>query len=137
MPIYEYQCDGCGEVFEVRQRISDPPPAAHACGSVALHRVLSATSFVLKGTGWYATDYGNRSSPPKEGGEGGKADAPGSDGKAAGGEKGEAAKAAKADGNQASAAAPPAGGKAKGEGAKPAPTKAAAGAKGGGGPAAA
>lgn len=135
MPIYEYQCDGCGEVFEVRQRISDPPPAAHACGSAALHRVLSATSFVLKGTGWYATDYGNRSSPPKEGGEsseGGKADAAKGDGTGAGKEK---AAGGKTDGAKAPAAAPSAGGKA--DGAQAAPAKAATGAKGGGGPAAA
>ncbi len=60
MPIYEYQCDGCEQVFEVFQKHTDPPPARHACGSAQVRRVLSNTSFVLKGTGWYATDYGNR-----------------------------------------------------------------------------
>lgn len=60
MPIYEYECDGCQSVFEVRQKVSDPAPQAHSCGSTQVRRILSATSFVLKGTGWYATDYGNR-----------------------------------------------------------------------------
>ena len=61
MPIYEYQCDGCGEVFEVLQRHSDPPPPEHeACGSKDLHKVMSATSFVLKGEGWYITDYARK-----------------------------------------------------------------------------
>ena len=60
MPIYEYECDGCHSVFEVRQKVSDPAPTEHSCGSKQVRRILSATSFVLKGTGWYATDYGNR-----------------------------------------------------------------------------
>ena len=62
MPIYEYRCDGCQEVFEVFQKVSDPPPASHSCGSTQVQRVLSNTSFVLKGTGWYATDYARKDS---------------------------------------------------------------------------
>lgn len=61
MPIYEYQCDGCNAVFEVFQKVSDPAPEAHSCGSSKVHRILSNTSFVLKGTGWYATDYADKS----------------------------------------------------------------------------
>jgi putative FmdB family regulatory protein len=60
MPIYEYQCDGCNAVFEVFQKVSDPAPTTHACGSEKVHRILSNTSFVLKGTGWYATDYADK-----------------------------------------------------------------------------
>lgn len=60
MPIYEFECDGCHQVFEVRQKFSDAPPTSHSCGSTQVRRILSATSFVLKGTGWYATDYGTR-----------------------------------------------------------------------------
>jgi len=67
MPIYEYECDDCHEVFEVRQKMSDPPPAGHACGSQRVHRVLSATTFVLKGTGWYKTDYADKSRPSGDG----------------------------------------------------------------------
>jgi putative FmdB family regulatory protein len=60
MPIYEYQCDECAAVFEVFQKHTDPAPEQHSCGSRQIRRLLSNTSFVLKGTGWYATDYGNR-----------------------------------------------------------------------------
>jgi putative FmdB family regulatory protein len=61
MPIYEYQCLKCGEIFEVFQKLSDPPPKSHKCGSRRVQRVMSKTSFVLKGTGWYITDYGRKS----------------------------------------------------------------------------
>jgi len=57
MPIYEYQCEGCGEVFELIQKFSDQPITVHEkCGG-HVHRLLSAPSFRLKGSGWYATDY--------------------------------------------------------------------------------
>ena len=61
MPTYEYQCDKCGRVFEVRQRISEAPlTACDACGG-AVHRLLSSTPFILKGEGWYVTDYPSES----------------------------------------------------------------------------
>ena len=66
MPIYEYQCAACSAVFEVFQKHSDPPPAEHSCGSKEIRRLLSNTSFVLKGTGWYATDYGNKKNEGKK-----------------------------------------------------------------------
>jgi len=57
MPLYEYECEGCGEVFEVIQKFSDEPVAVHEkCGG-RVHRLISAPSFQFKGTGWYATDY--------------------------------------------------------------------------------
>ena len=72
MPIYEYQCETCEKVFEVYQRHSDPPPASHDCGSTRVRRVLSNTSFILKGTGWYATDYATPAkSEAKEASDGG------------------------------------------------------------------
>lgn len=57
MPIYEYHCTGCGRTIEVMQKISDEP--LHICPSCkgTLRRLISLTSFHLKGTGWYATDY--------------------------------------------------------------------------------
>ena len=65
MPLYEYKCDGCGEVFEVMQKFADEPLAVHAkCGG-PVHRLISAPAFQFKGTGWYVTDYaksGNGSS---------------------------------------------------------------------------
>jgi len=60
MPIYEYECQGCGETFEVMQKVSDPAPESHSCGATEVRRVLSQTSFVLKGTGWYLTDYARK-----------------------------------------------------------------------------
>ena len=60
MPIYEYKCLKCGEIFEVFQKLSDPPPKSHTCGSRRVQRVMSRTSFILKGTGWYITDYGRK-----------------------------------------------------------------------------
>jgi putative FmdB family regulatory protein len=61
MPTYEYKCDACGRVFEARQRISEPPLAAcDACGG-AVRRLLSPAPFILKGEGWYVTDYPSES----------------------------------------------------------------------------
>lgn len=57
MPIYEYQCEKCGKVSEVLQKRFDVDEApCEACGAPA-KRIMSNTSFVLKGTGWYVTDY--------------------------------------------------------------------------------
>jgi len=60
MPIYEYECGKCGEIFEVMQKISEPPPSRHTCGSKRVKRLMSRTSFILKGEGWYVTDYGRK-----------------------------------------------------------------------------
>lgn len=57
MPIYEYECLACGKNHEIMQKISDAPLAAcPACGG-ELKKLISSTSFVLKGSGWYVTDY--------------------------------------------------------------------------------
>jgi putative FmdB family regulatory protein len=61
MPIYEYKCPKCGE-FEVTQRITeDALKKCPTCKS-KVERLLSRTSFILKGTGWYATDYASKPS---------------------------------------------------------------------------
>jgi putative FmdB family regulatory protein len=61
VPTYEYECDACHRVFEVRQRITeDPLTTCDACGG-AVHRLLSAAPFILKGEGWYVTDYPSES----------------------------------------------------------------------------
>lgn len=58
MPVYEYQCEGCGQRFERWQKITEGPVSeCPTCSSGAVRRLISATSFALKGTGWYATDY--------------------------------------------------------------------------------
>jgi len=59
MPIYEYCCDDCEQIFEEWQRNHDEVEAkCPVCGGAA-RRIISNTSFVLKGTGWYVTDYAN------------------------------------------------------------------------------
>src|SRR5580704_7807562 len=58
MPLYEYKCQSCGKIFEVIQKFADEPLKTHPeCGGV-VEKVISAPAFHLKGTGWYATDYG-------------------------------------------------------------------------------
>ena len=57
MPTYEYECLKCPRIFEVRQRITEPAlETCDRCGG-PIHRLLSATPFILKGGGWYVTDY--------------------------------------------------------------------------------
>ncbi len=58
MPIYEYSCVECGHDFEKIQKISDSPVRkCPSCGRLKARRLISRTSFVLKGDGWYVTDY--------------------------------------------------------------------------------
>jgi putative FmdB family regulatory protein len=60
MPIYEYRCEKCGREFEEWQKITDPAiDKCSACGGKA-SRLISHSSFVLKGTGWYVTDYARK-----------------------------------------------------------------------------
>ena len=59
MPIYEYYCESCGHEFEAMQKITeDPIRKCESCGKLKAKRSISRTSFVLKGSGWYTTDYG-------------------------------------------------------------------------------
>ncbi len=64
MPIYEYECGKCG-VFEQSQRITDPALTKCPTCRRKVRRLISNTSFQLKGTGWYVTDYA------RSGGKGG------------------------------------------------------------------
>jgi putative FmdB family regulatory protein len=60
MPIYEYECEDCGKQCEVIQKFDDLPlSSCPECGG-HMHKLVSHTSFILKGTGWYATDYAGR-----------------------------------------------------------------------------
>jgi putative FmdB family regulatory protein len=60
MPMYEYACGECGTHMEVRQRISeDPLTTCPRCETDTLQRLVSMSSFALKGGGWYADGYGN------------------------------------------------------------------------------
>ncbi|NWF75294.1 MAG: zinc ribbon domain-containing protein [Nitrospirae bacterium] len=57
MPIYEYECSNCGKHCEVFQKFNEEPiKTCPDCGG-HMHKLISQTSFVLKGTGWYVTDY--------------------------------------------------------------------------------
>lgn len=57
MPIYEYECTGCKKNFEVIQKVDDPLlTECSECGG-QLRKLISNSSFVLKGSGWYVTDY--------------------------------------------------------------------------------
>jgi len=70
MPIYEYRCEHCGE-FEEMQRITDPPLERCPTCRRRVRRLISSTSFQLKGSGWYVTDYaraGAGNGSKKEGG---------------------------------------------------------------------
>jgi putative FmdB family regulatory protein len=61
VPTYEYECGSCHRTFEVKQRISEPSlTTCDECGG-PVHRLLSATPFILKGGGWYVTDYPSES----------------------------------------------------------------------------
>ncbi len=65
MPIYEYQCTKCHKVFEewhkhIDEDVCHPCPECHG----EAERIVSNTTFVLKGGGWYVTDYGNRKNDP-------------------------------------------------------------------------
>ncbi|MDP3087847.1 MAG: zinc ribbon domain-containing protein [Methylotenera sp.] len=65
MPIYDYQCSSCGHKAEVMRKISAANiEACPECGAEAFSKQLSAPSFQLSGSGWYATDFKNGSSKP-------------------------------------------------------------------------
>jgi len=62
MPIYEYECTKCGNHEEIIQKFSDKPLKKCPQCSGKLVKLMSQTTFHLKGTGWYVTDYANKSS---------------------------------------------------------------------------
>lgn len=57
MPIYEYQCIKCGNIDEAIQKISDAPKLHCSKCAGDLHKLISQSTFHLKGSGWYVTDY--------------------------------------------------------------------------------
>ncbi len=105
MPIYEYECQECGRIFEKIQRFSDDPLTEYECEScertTPVRKRVSAAAFHLKGGGWYVTDFrdgGKKAGKGEAGsdkGEAGKdkSEKTGSDSKSdAGGSKGESKK---------------------------------------------
>ncbi len=62
MPIYEYQCSQCNHQLESFEKMTDTPLTdCPACGKSTLQKLVSASGFQLKGTGWYATDFRQKS----------------------------------------------------------------------------
>lgn len=60
MPIYEYQCKACGHTFDTIQSFSEEPLTdCPVCKESALKKLISASAFHLKGSGWYVTDFKN------------------------------------------------------------------------------
>lgn len=58
MPRYEYKCTNCAAELELQQGINEAPKiTCDECNTDGLERLISKTSFALKGTGWYTTDY--------------------------------------------------------------------------------
>jgi len=61
MPLYEYECEACGERFEVIQKFSDPPAeTCRKCGKGPVKRLMSSPAIQFKGSGWYITDYAQK-----------------------------------------------------------------------------
>ena len=60
MPIYEYQCTKCGRIEEAFQKFSDKPLTKCKNCAGKLHKLISQSTFHLKGSGWYVTDYANK-----------------------------------------------------------------------------
>ena len=94
MPIYEYSCEKCGKVIENIQKFSDSPLEIHEdCGG-ELTKLISQSSFHLKGSGWYVTDYARKDSKGNADGEeskqgSSKSDSDGKPAKKTGGDKGD------------------------------------------------
>jgi len=61
MPIYEYHCTACGKDFEKMQKITENPIQECPFCLGKVRKLISSTSFHLKGTGWYVTDYAKKS----------------------------------------------------------------------------
>jgi putative FmdB family regulatory protein len=61
MPLYEYECDACGQRFEVIRKFSESElDACTLCGKGPVRRLLSSPAIQFKGTGWYITDYSSK-----------------------------------------------------------------------------
>lgn len=64
MPVYEYECKSCGRQFEIMQKFSDKQAKECIyCSSTDVEKLISQSSFALKGSGWYKTDYAASNKP--------------------------------------------------------------------------
>ena len=99
MPLYEFECDACGERFEIIQKFSDPTPVVcEKCGKGPVRKLMSSPAIQFKGSGFYITDYAQKgksesgSSGSKGKSDAGKSDGGGSDTKSDGAAKESSAK---------------------------------------------
>jgi putative FmdB family regulatory protein len=104
MPIYEYECQACGHTFEEWQKMSDKPVrVCPKCKARKVQKLISQTSFQLKGGGWYSDLYASQKPASSSSSESGA---------------GEKAAASSGEGSTGSAPKPPTDGKGKGKGKK-------------------
>ncbi|MBN8280383.1 MAG: zinc ribbon domain-containing protein [Gammaproteobacteria bacterium] len=62
MPIFDYQCEACGHHFDVLQKVGEGPlRKCPECGKLKLKKQMAAPNFHLKGSGWYKTDFKDKS----------------------------------------------------------------------------
>lgn len=102
MPIYEFECPDCGEIFERLQKLSDPDPTVcPTCGNTHVKRKLTAPAFRLAGSGWYETDFKKDGDKKRN-----LADAPKAESKAGGGDASKKSDGAGAEPAPAKADAP-------------------------------
>ncbi len=70
MPLYEYECEACGQRFELIRRFSDPEvDVCTLCGKGPVRRLFSSPAIQFKGSGWYITDYARKGKSEKTSGE--------------------------------------------------------------------
>ena len=77
MPLYEYECEACGQRFEVIQKFSDAPvDVCRKCGKGPVQRLLSSPAIQFKGSGWYITDYARKGKSDSASTPAGKTESP-------------------------------------------------------------
>lgn len=67
MPLYEYKCSVCGKVFEIMQRVNDPPLKKCPACQGKVTKLISVPAIQFKGNGWYITDYARKKPPSGQG----------------------------------------------------------------------
>lgn len=97
MPTYDYECSGCGQAFEVFQRMSDEPLSnCPDCGAPARRRISGGAGFIFKGEGFYITDHRSQEYRDRAAADAGKEPVAASGAKASGGDSAESAKKSEA-----------------------------------------
>ena len=97
MPTYDYQCSGCGQAFEVFQRMSDEPVSnCPDCGAPARRRISGGSGFIFKGDGFYITDHRSKEYRDRAAADEGKEPVAASGAKASGDDSAESPKKSEA-----------------------------------------